>query len=295
MPLGCRRHASREEKPFKIPRSSTKELMKDRLFPVFCYENQILKRLNLSGFCMFLFVFFDTPSTATKKFIIRHELIHYEQYKECLVLPMVFLYMFFLARDYILLRDLNKAYVMNPFEREAHEHEREKGYLRKRKWCAWWKYTVCICHPGRLRHKLKRRLRKKYPSLAGCAKCAGEEHGLQMAGCTQCGGEEEDGSSSRAVAVPQHSCAEWYGGPREEEEQGEASGQQTQQTQQTRQRGARGKNGSKDGGNGERLVAAQHARPCHRDRNNLAAAAAAAALAAAAAAAAAVHRCAGNR
>jgi len=73
----------------------------------------------------------------------RHETIHYQQQLELALVFQWILYGLFWLIGLCIYRNGEKAYYMNPFEREAYENERKYTYLEKRKrysWlkCFWW-------------------------------------------------------------------------------------------------------------------------------------------------------------
>lgn len=91
------------------------------------------------GLCAFIIILFadENPSKHT----IRHQMIHYYQWKEMLIFPFIFTYLAFLICSYVLYNgDIDKAYRTNPFEIEADFNERDKNYLKNRKYFAWIKY-----------------------------------------------------------------------------------------------------------------------------------------------------------
>ena len=72
--------------------------------------------------------------------LVNHEKIHLRQQRELLVLPFYLLYLM----EYGIGRRRGMshydAYQQISFEREAFIHERDPGYLKKRKWGAFRKY-----------------------------------------------------------------------------------------------------------------------------------------------------------
>ena len=90
------------------------------------------------GFCAFIVIFFADKKPP--KHIVRHEMIHFHQYKEMLIIPFIITYLAFFFIGCIMYRDCDKAYRRNPFEIEADFNERKTSYLRKRKYFAWIDY-----------------------------------------------------------------------------------------------------------------------------------------------------------
>ena len=70
----------------------------------------------------------------------RHETIHWEQYKELLIVGFIFLYLLFWLRNLLSGLDGKGAYMNIPFEKEAYENHDDRGYLFHRKRYAWWSY-----------------------------------------------------------------------------------------------------------------------------------------------------------
>jgi len=70
----------------------------------------------------------------------RHEAIHWEQYKECLILGFLFLYLFFWIKNLFGGFSGSGAYYNIPFEREAYDNQQDPEYLINRKQFAWYNY-----------------------------------------------------------------------------------------------------------------------------------------------------------
>lgn len=75
-------------------------------------------------------------STETR----RHETIHYRQWLELGFIGFLILYPLFWLILMIKHRNGKKAYVLNPFEREAYMNDGKANYLSQRKRYAWMKY-----------------------------------------------------------------------------------------------------------------------------------------------------------
>jgi hypothetical protein len=83
--------------------------------------------------------------------IVRHEHVHYRQFRELLFLPFAVLYVLWTVVGTLLawwhLRgSLSEAmhheyFETNPFELEARYGERKRGYLGQRSWCAWTRFV----------------------------------------------------------------------------------------------------------------------------------------------------------
>ena len=71
---------------------------------------------------------------------IRHELIHWEQQSEMLILPFFLWYLIEFIVNLFKYNDWSKAYRNISFEREAYDFEKKKYYLEWRKRFAWFNY-----------------------------------------------------------------------------------------------------------------------------------------------------------
>ena len=69
-----------------------------------------------------------------------HETIHWQQYKETLIIGFLLLYLIFWVWGLAKYRDGKVAYAMIPFEREAYDNDEDLEYLRNRKHYAWIDY-----------------------------------------------------------------------------------------------------------------------------------------------------------
>lgn len=69
-----------------------------------------------------------------------HETIHWQQYKETLIIGFLLLYLAFWAWGLMKYRDGKVAYAMIPFEREAYGNDEDFEYLKNRKHYAWLDY-----------------------------------------------------------------------------------------------------------------------------------------------------------
>ena len=70
-----------------------------------------------------------------------HESIHWEQYKETLVIGFLLLYVIFYIFGLVKYRSGDAAYYNIPFEREAYDNDSDFGYiLDRRRFWAWARY-----------------------------------------------------------------------------------------------------------------------------------------------------------
>ncbi|MCF0073393.1 hypothetical protein LZD49_23140 [Dyadobacter sp. CY261] len=89
---------------------------------------------------MALFPFILSRRKAPSRYFLNHERIHLKQQLE---MGLVIFYVWYLVEFLIRLlqyRNNYLAYLHISFEKEAYTHERDLGYLQKRRYCAWWKY-----------------------------------------------------------------------------------------------------------------------------------------------------------
>jgi hypothetical protein len=79
-------------------------------------------------------VFCDSEISESLK---RHESIHWEQYKECLIIGFLLLYAFFWIRNICKGMGGSDAYYNIPFEKEAYDNQENECYLLNRKRYSW--------------------------------------------------------------------------------------------------------------------------------------------------------------
>ena len=71
-----------------------------------------------------------------------HEKIHWEQYKETLILGFVFLYLAYYLIGWIKYKNRSTAYFKIPFEQEAYEYDSNLDYINSRKKYEWSKFKI---------------------------------------------------------------------------------------------------------------------------------------------------------
>ena len=71
-----------------------------------------------------------------------HESIHWEQYKETLILGFLLLYAFYWVVGLIKYRGGMTAYFSIPFEQEAYAHDDDMSYISNRRRFSWWNYKT---------------------------------------------------------------------------------------------------------------------------------------------------------
>lgn len=82
-------------------------------------------------------VFVSGPASSTLK---NHERIHWEQYKECLIVGFLILYCMFWIKGILSGYSRTDSYLSIPFEREAYENDINLEYLNTRKKFTWTSY-----------------------------------------------------------------------------------------------------------------------------------------------------------
>ena len=95
--------------------------------------------LHVKAITLFLVVFYVGELDAKTK---QHELIHFRQQVEMLVLGFVAVYVADFLRAFVVLWDFWAAYHCIRCEQECHAHDETPDYLETRKWFAWTGYSV---------------------------------------------------------------------------------------------------------------------------------------------------------
>jgi len=83
------------------------------------------------------FMIFKNQGASLIRRVIRHELIHFHQQLELLVLPFYVLYFLNYLLNLLIYRDHDKAYRNICFEVEAYANDDNPDYLLQRKTYAW--------------------------------------------------------------------------------------------------------------------------------------------------------------
>ena len=130
-----KRRAKRDSKPkWRADDLYSKEL---GIFPIFVFGCSVLEYLHWEGFCLPGVILFASNKPTQRT--IRHELIHWQQYKELCFVPFMIVYLLFEMYAIVVNRSFAK-WDENPFEMECYMNERKRTYLQKRKFCAWIDY-----------------------------------------------------------------------------------------------------------------------------------------------------------
>ncbi len=91
---------------------------------------------------LYPFMLFKDQRARSNQRIIRHELIHFRQQLELLILPFYLLYLLHYLVNLIVYRNHYRAYMNICFEQEAYQHDSNPQYLTTRKPYAWLKKFV---------------------------------------------------------------------------------------------------------------------------------------------------------
>ncbi len=89
---------------------------------------------------LYPFILFKNRQASTHQAIIRHELIHFRQQLELLILPFYIIYLLNYLVNLIIYLNHDKAYRNIVFEREAYRNDQDTTYLNRRKPFAWLRY-----------------------------------------------------------------------------------------------------------------------------------------------------------
>tara|TARA_R110002020_G_scaffold60956_1_gene164497 strand:- start:330 stop:668 length:339 start_codon:yes stop_codon:yes gene_type:complete len=81
-------------------------------------------------------------SEEVDEYTMNHEMIHYEQQKELLVIGFYLLYAYDFVKGMIKYKDKHLAYFLIRFEQECYNHQNDLGYITDREKHAWKQYEV---------------------------------------------------------------------------------------------------------------------------------------------------------
>lgn len=100
----------------------------------------ILPILPATAMAIYPFMLFKSKVQINNTRIIRHEMIHFRQQIELLVIPFYVLYLFNFLLNLLIYRHWDMAYRNICFEREAYAMESRQEYLNQRRTFAWVNY-----------------------------------------------------------------------------------------------------------------------------------------------------------
>ena len=116
-----------------------------RRFPVFIENSWVpvflskLSPIEIGAITLGPFIFSRGEMSERTK---NHEKIHWEQYKETLVIGFLFLYATYYLLGRIKYRNGQTAYFRIPFEQEAYENDSDMSYIKSRKKYEWSKFKI---------------------------------------------------------------------------------------------------------------------------------------------------------
>ena len=119
---------------------STLEMKLARLFPKFIENSKVpvvlskISPIEINAITLGPFIFSRGEMSIQTR---NHEAIHWEQYKETLILGFLFLYAVFYIFGLLKYRSGEMAYYNIPFEREAYDNDSDLGYIFQRKPWSW--------------------------------------------------------------------------------------------------------------------------------------------------------------
>jgi len=101
------------------------------------YWTILINKLPATAMAVYPFMIFKNQEASVTGKVIRHELIHFHQQLELLVLPFYVLYLLSYLLNLLIYRDHDKAYRNICFEVEAYTNDDNPDYLLQRKMFAW--------------------------------------------------------------------------------------------------------------------------------------------------------------
>ncbi|MES2454833.1 MAG: hypothetical protein V4594_04820 [Bacteroidota bacterium] len=101
------------------------------------YRTLIVSSLPAAAMALYPFMIFKDRELLSNRRIVRHELIHFRQQLELLILPFYVLYLFNYLFNLLIYKNHDQAYRNIRFEREAYTNDHDESYLKRRKCWAW--------------------------------------------------------------------------------------------------------------------------------------------------------------
>ncbi|MDO8994519.1 MAG: hypothetical protein Q7U83_15745 [Daejeonella sp.] len=99
-----------------------------------------LPNLPVGGMALFPFLLLKDKNSSLNRQLMNHELIHFRQQIELLIIPFYILYLLNYLINLIRYHNHMKAYRNILFEREAYENDSNLSYLSERRFAAWTTY-----------------------------------------------------------------------------------------------------------------------------------------------------------
>jgi hypothetical protein len=104
------------------------------------YWTILINKLPATAMAVYPFMIFKNQKVSVSRKVIRHELIHFHQQLELLILPFYVLYFLSYLLNLLIYRDHDKAYRNICFEVEAYANDDNPDYLPQRKMFAWMRH-----------------------------------------------------------------------------------------------------------------------------------------------------------
>ena len=93
--------------------------------------------LHVNGMALYPFILVKEKQNLSNQRLINHELIHFKQQIELLILPFYICYFINYFVNLLYYKEHQKAYLQIIFEREAYRYDKDLCYLKQRKFLAF--------------------------------------------------------------------------------------------------------------------------------------------------------------
>ena len=100
----------------------------------------VFSKLWVNGMALFPFIIIKRASDLNNPILLNHERIHLRQQVELLIIPFYIFYLLFYLFNLLRYQNHQKAYLYNPFEKEAYRNDQDLGYLKHRKMFSFLNY-----------------------------------------------------------------------------------------------------------------------------------------------------------
>ncbi len=104
------------------------------------YLSLTFSALPVQAMAIYPFILFKEEKLKENRVIIRHELIHFRQQLELLVIPFYVFYLLSYLINLVVYRSHHLAYLNICFEREAYTNDSNPDYLKNRRFYEWVSY-----------------------------------------------------------------------------------------------------------------------------------------------------------
>ncbi|KHJ37774.1 hypothetical protein PBAC_20940 [Pedobacter glucosidilyticus] len=93
--------------------------------------------LHVNAMALYPFILVKAKHNLSNQQLINHELIHFKQQIELLILPFYLFYIINYLVNLLYYRQHHKAYLQIIFEQEAYKYDMHLDYIKKRKFLAF--------------------------------------------------------------------------------------------------------------------------------------------------------------